>query len=257
MQLAKRLDVPWGMFGRDWCGSPLVSVKQSECETALSMWSVFGQYDMFLHDVLTVEPWVRQARRVFTANSAIANEMRAIRPDVIPAWCPSMVEAQPREPITVLSFGMANKLRTDHYETLKAKLDATCENYVVYVSAGLHEGTTFADAHRAFNSLRRLFGNAFVFLGTLSDEAMVDRLRTCTYVAAFFEKGLRENNTSVMAALDAGAKIITNHDQDTPTALKHMTHDINAMAVLPHAWLRERARFHYGWDKLVDLIRHA
>lgn len=252
-QLAKRLGVDWRQCNArhsdlSW---PLFSLKPTEITDT---WCCPDdvRYDVFLHEPYDAE-FIERAHRVFAASSAIAADMRAHRPDVIPAWCPSLVEAHPREPITVLSFGMAHKLRTDLYATLKDKLDATGEPYVVYVSAALHEGTTFSQASASFDALRKLFGPNFVFLGTLSDEAMVDRLRRCTYVAAFFEKGLRENNTSVMAAIDAGATVITNHDEHTPWIFLALTQDVHGE--LRHAQTRRLLRERYGWDKLVELIR--
>lgn len=251
-QLAKRLDVPWGRFHERDARHPLISIKPSEIAVFDATWA--GPYDVFLHE--PEQHLMRGAARVFAASGAIADAMRPIRPDVVSAWCPSLVDAQPREPITVLSFGMASKIRTELYTTLKEKLDATGEPYVVYVSAALHDGTTFSDAAQSFETLRRLFGANFVFLGTLSDEAMVDRLRTCTYVAAFFEKGLRENNTSVMAAIEHGARVLTNHDAYTDGYLVSLTTDIREEP-LPHVAQRECLRERFGWDKLVELIRHA
>lgn len=256
-QLARRLDVPWGTLD-EWPADKrtMVSVKFAEIPAGARMTNCLHS-DLFLHDTApTLAAYLPYARRVFTANQAIADTLRGQHPNIIPAWCPSLVEAQPREPITVLSMGMAHKIRTDLYATLKEKLDATGEPYVVYISAALHEGTTFSDAAQSFETLRKLFGMTFVFLGTLSDEAMVDRLRTCTYVAAFFEKGLRENNTSVMAAIDNGAKVLTNHDERTPGQLTMMTHDIRN-GELPHMWKRRLHRLKYGWEPLVELIRHA
>lgn len=258
-QLAKRLDVPWSTL--DCPGDyshPLVSVKASELPLNDTPYARFTEWDLFIHDegvyhVISALNALTPTR-IFTANRAISEAVKYV---TIPAWCPSLVDAQPREPIAVLSFGMASKIRTELYATLKEKLDATGEPYVVYVSAALHDGTTFSDAAQSFETLRRLFGANFVFLGTLSDEAMVDRLRTCTYVAAFFEKGLRENNTSVHAAIDAGATVITNVDRHTPDPLKNLVHDVDLIRQLPHAARRKYLRDFYGWDKLVELIKHA
>ena len=256
-QLATRLGVPWAGMKSAWSfQAPLWNIKWAECGFEMGRGPIQQDvHDVFFHDW---DDWAchliaKNARRVFAANTAIAEEIRPYRPDVIAAWCPSLVEAQPREPISVLSFGMASKFRADLYATLKDKLDATGEEYVVYISAALHEGTTFADASAAFEALRKMFGPRFVFLGTLSDEAMVDRLRTCTYVAAFFEQGLRENNTSVHAAIEHGATVLTNWDAHTPLGLCRLTHPIEG--TLPHVAQRRELHECYGWDKLVDLIR--
>lgn len=255
-QLAKRLGVKWGQLGK-WTPAQraLISVKPSEIPSGIEYALGVADRDLFFHDWSPA--WANKPGiRVFAASAALAEEIRPYRPDVIPAWCPSLVEAQPREPITVLSFGMAHKIRTDLYETLKEKLDDTGEPYVVYVSAALHEGTTFADAAQSFETLRKLFGPHFVFLGTLSEEALVDRLRRTTYVAAFFERGLRENNTSVLAAIDAGATVLTNWDDKTPAPLMGLTHSLRNES-LPHVVQRRWLRKQYGWDKLVELIRNA
>ncbi len=251
-QLAKRLGVPFGGF-HVTTGYPLLCWKPSEVsDQPIAWYAEQGPFDLFLHGP-TDSTVLTRAGRVFAASGEIADAIRPIRPDVISAWCPSLVEAEIRQPITVLSMGMAHKLRTDLYATLKDELDATGEPYVVYVSAALHDGTTFSDASARFDALRRLFGSSFVFLGTLSDDALAERFRTCTYVAAFFEKGLRENNTSVMAALEAGATVLTNWDGGTPGALTNLTHDL-AYGLPRHAQQRQLRR-HYGWERLVELIR--
>lgn len=248
-QLARRLWVPWSTMDRPVGNAPLLSVKFSETQHD---WR--HPFDLFLHEPEDTAR-LRAAGRVFAASSDIATCVRSIRPDVIAAWCPSLVTTRPRAPLTVLSCGMAHKLQTAHYARLKAKLDATCEPYVVYVSAALHDGTTFGEASAAFEDLRALFGDHFVFLGTLSEEAMVDRLRTCSYVAAFFPNGLRENNTSVMAALEAGASVITNCDRWTPADLRNMVWDIGTPDNLPCVRQRNEMRARYGWEPLLELIR--
>ncbi len=51
------------------------------------------------------------------------------------------------------------------------------------------------------------------FLGNLSDVAVYNELRRATFFAAFFDGGVRANNTSVAAAMETGAVVITNLDQ--------------------------------------------
>ena len=57
----------------------------------------------------------------------------------------------------------------------------------------------------------------------------------CTYLAAFFEKGLRANNTTVNAAMECGCAVITNLDEHSPAGLVHMKNviDINLCDRLP------------------------
>ena len=248
-QLARRLGVPWSTMDRPVGASPLLSVKFSETQHD---WP--APFDLFLHEPEDTAR-LRIAGRVFAASAAIAEHVRPIRSDVIAAWCPSLVTTRPRTPITVLSFGMMHKLQTTHYARLKAKLDATGESYMLEVSAALHDGTTFGEAAELLEALRGLFGDRFVFLGTLSEEAMVDRLRMCQYVAAFFPSGLRENNTSVLAALEAGASVITNCDSWTPADLRNRVWEIGTPEELPCLHQRLAMRERYGWAPLVELIR--
>jgi hypothetical protein len=87
----------------------------------------------------------------------------------------------------------------------------------------------------------------------------------CTYLAAFFEKGLRANNTTVNAAMECGCAVITNLDAHSPAGLAHMKNviDINACDRLPDLEQAQRigraardvARNEYGWEQLVAQLR--
>jgi hypothetical protein len=104
-------------------------------------------------------------------------------------------------------------------------------------------------------------------MGYLSDTAVFNQIVDCTFLAAFFEKGLRANNTSVNAAMDCGCAVITNLDEHSPTGIAHMKNviDINACDRLPDAEqaetigraAREIAQGAYGWDQLVAQLRPA
>ncbi len=86
-------------------------------------------------------------------------------------------------------------------------------------------------------------------------------------MAAFFEKGLRANNTSVNAAMECGCAVITNLDEYSPKGFVHMRNviDINACDRLPDfdqaeqigRAAREIAHAGYGWDQLVAQLRPA
>jgi hypothetical protein len=87
----------------------------------------------------------------------------------------------------------------------------------------------------------------------------------CTYLAAFFEKGLRANNTTVNAAMENGCAVITNLDEHSPAGLVHMKNviDINLCDGLPDfeaaqrigTAARQTAHAEYGWDRLVAQLR--
>jgi hypothetical protein len=98
-------------------------------------------------------------------------------------------------------------------------------------------------------------------MGYLSDTAVFNHLVDCTFLAAFFEKGLRANNTTVNAAMECGCAVITNLDEHSPAGLTHLKNviDINKCEKLPDTADVERigraardiAHAEYGWDQLV------
>jgi hypothetical protein len=102
-------------------------------------------------------------------------------------------------------------------------------------------------------------------MGYLSDTAVYNHLLECTYLAAFFEKGLRANNTTVNAAMECGCTVITNLDGHSPEGFEHMTNiiDINRCERLPEGEASARigraaseiARSQYGWERLVAQLR--
>jgi hypothetical protein len=136
------------------------------------------------------------------------------------------------------------------------------------VSTALHENTSFDDSFIVrFEELQAIFGEHVYFMGYLSDTAVYNHIVDCTYLAAFFEKGLRANNTSVNAAMECGCAVITNLDEHSPKGLAHMKNviDINQCDRLPDFEQAERigraareiAHTDYGWDQLVAQLRTA
>jgi hypothetical protein len=102
-------------------------------------------------------------------------------------------------------------------------------------------------------------------MGYLSDTAVFNHLVECTFLAAFFEKGLRANNTTVNAAMECGCAVITNLDEHSPAGLVHLKNviDINECERLPDQAAAERigraareiAHAEYGWEQLVTQLR--
>jgi hypothetical protein len=191
------------------------------------------------------------------------------RPDVVELFCPgTLLNSQrfQRTELSVFTFGMAHKIRVPMYRRLRELLDATGKSYSVYVSTALHENTSFDDSFVVrFEELQALFGTHVYFMGFLSDTAVFNQLVESTFLAAFFEKGLRANNTTVNAAMECGCAVITNLDQFSPRGLQHMKNviDINRCDRLPDMSqaevigraAREIAHADYGWDQLVAQLR--
>jgi hypothetical protein len=278
--LALNLDVPvvgiraveLGNFRR-----PLLSLKLSEFTpddaADLDMWSQAhaGQFELFLHafDGTVIERrLLSAAARVCVANAEMYRALRPMRGDVEEMFCPGTIlnaQAFQQSEISVFTFGMAHKIRVPLYRRLRDLLDATGKTYSVYVSTALHENTSFDGSFVVrFDELQSIFDHIY-FMGYLSDTAVYNHLMDCTFIAAFFEKGLRANNTTVNAAMESGCAVITNLDEHSPDGLVHMTNviDINVCDRLPdvhHAQrigsaAREIAHTRYGWEQLVAQLR--
>ena len=279
--LAKHLDVEvvgiraveLGSFER-----PLLSVKLSEFsedDTAdLDLWASAhkGGFELFLHafDGGEVEQrLVASAARVYVGNAELFRQLRGLRPDVQELFCPGTIlnpQRFQRTELSVFTFGMAHKIRVPLYRRLRDLLDATGRSYSVYVSTALHENTSFDGSFVVrFEELQSIFNGDVYFMGYLSDTAVYNHLMDCTYLAAFFEKGLRANNTTVNAAMESGCAVITNLDEHSPAGLAHMQNviDINLCQALPDfdaarrigMAARQTAHTVYGWDRLVAQLR--
>jgi hypothetical protein len=194
-----------------------------------------------------------------------------LRPDTVELFCPGTLlnpQRFQRTELSVFTFGMAHKIRVPLYRRLHGLLEATGKSYSVYVSTALHENTSFDGSFVVrFEELQAIFNGQVYFMGYLSDTAVFNQLVDCTYLAAFFEKGLRANNTSVNAAMECGCAVITNLDEHSPDGLVHMKNviDIHACDRLPDLEqaetigraAREIAHADYGWDQLVAQLRPA
>ncbi len=220
-RLAKELGVPF----RHWLDRrdaqhPLYSLKPDEFSLDAFAERLRGHYDLLLHSLptpLRIADWMRSADRCYAANVTIGNAMRAFRWDTTDLWCPSTIQGNPtRGAINVLTFGMAHKIQTRHYETLKTLLDATGTDYTVSVSTAVHEGSPWdATAHVA-ERLDPIFGSRLRALGYLADDALAKELRDCTAAAIFYDPAFRQNNTSGWAVVDSGKPFITNRDEASP-----------------------------------------
>ena len=257
---------------------PLLSLKMSEFTESdaqgLAAWveAHQGQFELFLHafDGTAVEHrLIATAARVYCGNRELSYTLAPVRPDIVELFCPGTLLNPQRFQTTELSvftFGMAHKIRVPLYRRLRDLLEATGKSYSVYVSTALHENTSFdASFVVRFEELQSIFNGQVYFMGYLSDTAVYNHLMDCTYLAAFFEKGLRANNTTVNAAMECGCAVITNLDAHSPAGLAHMKNviDINACDRLPDLEQAQRigraardvARAEYGWDQLVAQLR--
>ena len=259
---------------------PLLSLKMSEFTPddahSLDGWVAAhpGGFELFLHafDGTSTElRLIADAARVYSGNRELSGMVVSLRPDAVELFCPGTLlnpQRFQRTELSVFTFGMAHKIRVPLYRELHRLLEATGKSYSVYVSTALHENTSFDGSFVVrFEELQAIFGGRVYFMGYLSDTAVFNYLVDCTFLAAFFEKGLRANNTSVNAAMECGCAVITNLDENSPEGLVHMKNviDIKECDRLPDPEQAERigraardiAHADYGWDQLVAQLRPA
>lgn len=230
-----------------------------------------SSYTLFFHAWSGTEierQLVEQAEAVYCGNSELTSQIQGVRKSLIEVWCPgTLLETQRfnNPEITVFSFGMAHKIRSDMYRKLQRLLEQTQKSYGIYLSTALHENTTIDGSFTVvFEELRDIFGENIYFLGYLSDTTCYNYLLDTTFFAAFFEGGVRANNTTVNAAMQCGAVVITNLDKYSPRSYRHSENmlDIVQCHSLPTdpgelSKIRkeaEKAAAFFGWDNLVSTM---
>lgn len=261
--------------------SPLLSFKLAELtsleqERLLAL--VSARQDewtlrLFLHEYtgLAIEDHlVDRASAIFCGNDEIEARLAGRGATLLTAWAPGLIDDLRRfEPaeISVFSFGMAHKLRTDMFARLRALLEDSGRAYTVHLSNATHAAATQDDALSIFEEMRAIFPRGLYFLGELSDVAVYNQLLETTFFAAFFRDGVRANNTSIASAMEHGAVVITNLDEHSPAYLRHMDNviDLERCSELPFDPLvlkrisvraMETAR-ERDWSRLVDVVRAA
>ncbi len=261
-QLAKRLGVRVaGLNQPEFMRAkmPLVSIHPRE----VGSWSwldVPKSFDLFLHSEPTTErAWkaVLQAQHVYLADPA----MNLTGYEVTKLWAPSLLEA-PLEPaaINVFTYGMSHKLTRRGFLQLRDLLSGTGHPYTVRVSTAIHEGSPWEKVWSENQlELRRIFGEAFRPLGFLADELVQWELRQADAVALIYDPAARANNTTLWAALEAGATVITTLDHQSPSELVHgqTCYDIGQLTRWPLALpqtIVPRAAAGRSWDKLVEQL---
>ena len=241
VELAKRLAVPFVGLN-DYVGDyPLYSLKASEMNAhGHVIWTGHPNYGLFWHDA-GLPVYTERASIVFYADPSLGS------PGL---WCPSLLTPSKPRTVCLFSFGMAHKLQTAHYAKVRQLLDAAGLRYTLRVSVGLHEGTSLSDATKHFDALKDIMGPEHVtILGCLSDDAVSEELSAADYVLAFFEKGVRANNTTVHAALSYDKTVITNFDDDSP--FFPFFPGVTDLADLD-CWPASQP--HYSWERLISAM---
>lgn len=258
-QLAEKLGVPFRPLTDGYAAGrhPLMSVRYGEDPKAILRWTMMRWTQPF--SVLWHDRHDDQARvNAHAVNVWYADELGA----------PSTLIANKnrRGEIHVLTFGMAHKRQRQHLEKLHDLLEATKLSYTVGVSSAIHEGSpwaeTWAESDAAY---RAIFGDHLRQYGFLADDGLANAIQDANVVALFYDPGVRRNNTTLWAALEQAAIVITNLDQDSPPELEHgkAVYDINQLTVWPDAACERRemrwrgqqlTQGRYSWDALLTQL---
>lgn len=249
-QLAERLGVPYSSFQAQPMGYPLVSVKPLEMGHAPFI--AAPEYDLLVHGEVPREwgTFFRNASHIWNAEDL---------------GCPSTIRGNAtRGSLNILSFGMAHKYQQAHWDRLKHLLDCTPATYTLSLSTAIHENTpwdvTFTENIRL---MRDIFGDHLRVLGFLADDALARELRSVQAVALFYDPGVRANNTTLWAAIEAGTPVITNLDEDSPPELQHhvSVFDIDQLTEWPDAARCREVRHGateaakaYSWETIISKL---
>lgn len=263
-------------------GHFLVSVKLRDCTVAER--SHLGRslavvrdgataVDVFFHtfDGLAEElALARTSRTVYAANDEIAAALQLLGLNCRVLWCPALVRTGPDPAdgtLNVFSFGMAHKIQKARYAELHRLLHRVGCDYRLRVSTAFHEKARFGDFDSVSAKLQTIFGRRMSFLGFLSDAAVNYFLDRSHLFVAFFEQGVRANNTSVHAAMHRGCAVLTNMDAHSPPWFRHghnvldiecvTAADLAPMALRRVGLRGQRVnRAHASWGALVRVLSH-
>jgi hypothetical protein len=227
----------------------LVSVKFDEMspEATVLLGSTLlegaNPFSLLLHDVHKTPEEVafcHRAVKVFAANAELCAKLQDVRPDALAAFAPGAAEQKKSGTfdLTLITFGMAHKIRSDRYKKLGQLLRGDARSAQLEISTALHEGTSFSEEFFSVNTeISEAFEGNVSFLGFLADGEVSRRIVAADALVAFFPKGARENNTTVLSAMAHGCCVITNLDEGSPSWMKHgdSVLDIDQLTELPSA----------------------
>ena len=248
--LAKSLQVPIEsvlQFEASQENVSLLSLKFDEIPEAMSerllenLDQQLAAFDLFLHGInqsAIESKYIAKARRVIVASLEYADLIQEQRSDVIALFAPGAGVSGLRSTfdITLLTFGMAHKIRSDGYRKLGAMLKTDSRTFQLEISTALHDGTSFSEDFFSVGSeIGEVFEGNVSFLGFLADDEVSRRLTNADALVAFFPSGVRENNTTVLSAMAHGCAVITNLDEYSPPWMKHgeSVFDVNQLASFP------------------------
>jgi glycosyltransferase involved in cell wall biosynthesis len=185
------------------------------------------EFSYFVHDFVDSELQAllsERAHKVFANSAELSSLISSRRPDVISVFSPGARVRQKlaRPDLRLLTAGMAHKIRSKGYADLARLLDGETRHIRLEITSAIHEGQRFDESFFSVaEDIRRVFRHDIHFCGFLSDEELSQRLHMADAYVAFFPRGVRENNTTVLSAMTHGCPVITNLDAYSPQWMVH------------------------------------
>jgi hypothetical protein len=263
-------------------GPILISTKiqdlsPSEMELAFSFFQKLEAhkrpFDLFLHtfDSLPLETQlIAHCRKVYCGNNELL--LKVAKPEkTVLSWCPGLLDEKQiriESPLNLFCFGMAHKIQLWTHKALHSALEKMEVDYSLWLSTAFHEKANFGDFNTVSRALIDIYGKRVRFLGFLSDESVNYFLAKTNAFVAFFERGVRANNTTVNAALERGCPVITNMDAQSPAWMVHGKNviDVGEMAptdLEPSALLRVGKQgaadvaLNASWERLISQLKEG
>ena len=156
---------------------------------------------------------MRGAAIVWCGNDEVRTKVGSLNGRLESAWAPGLIFDErpfPDAEISVFSFGMAHKVRTDLFRRLRDLLELSGRSYALYMSNASHETATLEDEQVVFDEMRAIFPAALYFLGHISDVAVYNYLRATTFYAAFFRG--RRTLEQLLGRLGDGVRRRRDHE---------------------------------------------
>lgn len=227
-------------------------------------------YDLFLHayDGLEIEGIaLENARRVFASDAEILSALEGFETPIIPTFCPSLLDdpCLNTAQLNLFSFGMAHKLQVRFHKNLNALLSQAGADFNFFLSTAFHEKAGFGNFAVTSKEMEALYGKRMQMLGFLSDHGVNYFLDKSHLFVAFFDKGVRANNTSIYAAMERGCAVLTNTDQHSPAWMKHGVNMLDLRKATPDELSLPRLKMigaegkkdvlsRHGWEALIAII---
>jgi hypothetical protein len=256
-------------------GVALISIKLEELDSdsrerlIAAVRSRTWAFDLLLHGSDQSGPELELcmgARRVFAATREIAEIFMKHRQDVEAVFAPG-APVLPRVlevDCTLLTFGMAHKIKSEGYQRLATLMKQDTRSFRLEISTALHEGGSFDEAFFTVgDEISRAFSGNVRFLGFLADAEVSERLQIVDALVAFFPKGARENNTTVLSAMSHGCPVITNLDANSPSWMEHAVtvFDVGRLKQFPTStelrqvgWAAKRVAGEFTFERLATEI---